>query len=107
RGDEERRPLADCSDEIVAYLAEHRATTAVDVWVGHDVISGEAALEAAKTGGRAVLIHHMDFFDYQNLKGGSGEKAAKNHKRQSDLFSTEHAILFGVGTELANSAVRL
>lgn len=107
KGDEEKRPLRDCCTEILAYLAEHRATTTVDAWVGHDVISGEAALEGAKTGGRAVLVHHMDFFDYQNLKGGSGEKAAKNHKRQSGLFSTEHAILFGVGTELAASAVRL
>lgn len=107
KGDEEQRPLRGCCTEILAYLAEHRATTTVDAWVGHDVISGEAALEGAKTGGRAVLIHHMDFFDYQNLKGGLGEKAAKNHKRQSGLFSTDHAILLGVGTELAASAVRL
>ncbi|MBE7619746.1 hypothetical protein GL297_08900 [Komagataeibacter sp. FXV2] len=106
-GDEEKLPLRDCCTEILAYLTKHRATTTVDVWVGHDVISGEAALKGAETGGRAVLIHHMDFFDYQNLKGGSGERAAKNHNRQSKLFSTDHAILFGVGTELAASAVRL
>lgn len=107
RGDEEKLPLRDCYTEILAYLEKHRATTTVDVWVGHDVISGEAAVKGAKTGGRAVLIHHMDFFDYQNLKGGSGEKTAKSHSRQSRLFSEDHAILFGVGTELADSAVRL
>ncbi|MDR7225255.1 hypothetical protein [Aminobacter aminovorans] len=106
-GDEETRPLRHCGVEVLDYLAAQNLPTEVDVWVGHDVISGEAAVEAAMTCGRAALIHHMDYFDYQNLKGGLGEKAAKSHKAQSELFARESAILFGVGSELADSAVRL
>ena len=108
KGDEEKRPNRNCCVEIRTYLTNHGATTMVDVWVGHDVISGEAALEGAKTGGQAALIHHMDFFEYQNLEGGAGERAASNHKRQSNLFSIDqNALLFGIGSELADSAARL
>src|SRR5207253_9039401 len=36
------------------------------VWLGHDRITGEAAIAAAKTaGGHSAVIHHMSYDDYE------------------------------------------
>lgn len=105
-GDNER-PLDTCGSEIVAWLTKHDMTDPVGLWVGHDVVTGRAAVSAAEHGGRVALVHHMDYHDYQNLVPGKGEKTTGNQKLQTELFSTKDALLFGVGRELAESASRL
>jgi hypothetical protein len=80
----------------------------VDIWVGHDVLTGfAAAAAAAADGGRAALIHHMAYESYKNLWGGRGEYAAAQHDEQIGLFTAQNAILFGVGEYLQRSAARL
>lgn len=107
KGDDDGRPLDTCGGEIVTWLKQHGVTVPVDLWVGHDMVTGRAAISAAEHGGRVALIHHMDYHDYQNLVPGRGERTTGNHKLQTQLFSTEGVLLFGVGTELAASASRL
>ncbi len=107
KGGDGGRPLETCGGEIIAWLKSHGMNAPVDLWVGHDVVTGGAAVRAAEHGGRVALIHHMDYHDYQNLVPGKGEKTTRNHKLQTELFSTEGALLFGVGSELAETASRL
>ena len=107
KGGDGGRPLETCGGEIVAWLKSQGIAEPVDLWVGHDVVTGGAAVKAAEHGGRVALIHHMDYHAYQNLVPGKGEKTTRNHKHQTALFSTEGALLFGVGSELAESAARL
>lgn len=107
KGGDDGRPLENCGGEILAWLKGRGIAQNVDLWVGHDVVTGAAAVKAAEEGGRVALIHHMDYHDYQNLVPGKGEKTARNHKLQTKLFSTSGALIFGVGSELAQTASRL
>lgn len=94
--------------EVIQALRTGASPAAVDYWVGHDVVTGHAAVAAAAAhGGRAVLIHHMHYESYKNLAGGQGEKAAAKHDSQISLFSSPGVLLFGVGTDLAASVRRL
>lgn len=106
-GGDDGRPLENCGDEIVDWLKGHDISEPVDFWVGHDLVTGAAAVRASERCGRVVLIHHMDYLDYQNLVPGEGDKTTRNHKLQTELFSTKGALLFGVGSELAETASRL
>jgi glycosyltransferase involved in cell wall biosynthesis len=105
--DDQKRPLGSCGAEVIKWLGSRGIADPVDIWVGHDVITGGAAVQATELGGRVALIHHMDYHDYQNLAYGQGEKTTRNHKLQTQLFSTEGALLYGVGSELAETAARL
>ena len=97
-----------CARAIVDALSSEGIATKVDLWVGHDVITGFAAASAgADHGGRVALIHHMDFESYKNIGFGRGEEAARRSGEQIDLFSTPGATLFGVGNDLRDSAARL
>ncbi|MBB3472741.1 hypothetical protein FHY03_001001 [Sphingomonas sp. BK345] len=50
---------------------------AIDLWVGHDVKTGFAAsAAAAELGGKAALVHHMDYESYRNLWGCRGQDTA-------------------------------
>ncbi|MEL7448609.1 MAG: tetratricopeptide repeat protein, partial [Pseudomonadota bacterium] len=62
--------------------------TLIDWWVGHDVITGEAAAEGPTVArhGRSALIMHMNYQDYQAYKSGIGIKAEKKTKQQRSLF---------------------
>lgn len=107
KGDDDERPLDTCGTEIVTWLKKQGIVDPVGLWVGHDVVTGRAAISAAEHGGRIALIHHMDYHNYQNLVPGKGEKTTGSQKLQTVLFSTKGALLFGVGSELAESASRL
>ncbi len=107
KGGQDGRPIEPCGGEIVALLKDHGVHEPVDLWVGHDVITGGAAVSAAEHCGRVALIHHMDYHDYQNLVPGNGDRTSGNHKLQTKIFSTNGALLFGVGSELAETASRL
>lgn len=106
-GGDDERPLDTCGSEIVTWLKAHGMTDPVGLWVGHDVVTGRAAVSAAEQSGRVALVHHMDYHEYQNLVSGKGEKTTGNQKLQTELFSTKGALLFGVGSKLAESASRL
>lgn len=48
------------------------------VWLGHDRITGEAAVAAAKTtGGRSAVIHHMSYDHYESYAEGSASAQQK------------------------------
>jgi hypothetical protein len=106
--DSDGRPADDAGNEIMAWFAEQKLTRQVDLWVGHDVVTGFAAVSAAQThGGNIALIHHMDYQAYQNIDGGKGARTVANHQRQLKLFETPGAGLFGVGTYLTQSVKTL
>src|SRR6266851_4935986 len=56
-------------------LRTKHGVPAVDYWIGHDVISGAAAVRASQKGGRAALIMHMSFREYGALKYPGDPKA--------------------------------
>lgn len=93
---------------VAAALAKANFTSEVTIWVGHDVKTGFAATSAAeRLGGRAALVHHMDYGSYRNLWGGRGQDTAARTDEQIRLFSSPGAILFGVGDDLRESAATL
>lgn len=97
-GDLDKRPTADGGAAVLAAARELGLPASVDLWVGHDLITGFAAASAAEAnGGTLALVHHMDYGSYQNLGGGAGDRTARNKKLQAKLFSTPDAIVFGVG----------
>ncbi len=72
------------------------------VWLGHDRITGQAALTAAKqAGGRSALIHHMSYDHYESFAENA---ATANDKRdqQETLFS-DADILMAVGPVLRDA----
>jgi glycosyltransferase involved in cell wall biosynthesis len=72
------------------------------VWIGHDIITGPIAIDAAEqTGGKVALIHHMSYADYEAYAETAPEAAAKE-QRQRELFSRADA-LFAVGPLLRDS----
>lgn len=57
------------------------------IWLGHDRISGEAALEAAKNaGGRSALIHHMSYDHYEAF-AENAKSASEKREQQKSLFN--------------------
>ncbi|MBT9100014.1 tetratricopeptide repeat protein [Methylovulum psychrotolerans] len=76
------------------------------VWLGHDRISGAAALEAAKlTGGRSALIHHMSYDAYESFAEDS--KSADTKKREQRRLFKQAAIHLAVGPLLKAALVQL
>ncbi|HYO70180.1 MAG TPA: tetratricopeptide repeat protein [Archangium sp.] len=73
-------------------------------WVGHDVISGGAAVALpTKAGqGRSAVIHHMSYFDYTAYKQGNASAAKKKREEQRYLFQQADEV-FAVGPLLRDS----
>lgn len=66
-------------------------------WIGHDLITGGAAVALpGKAGGQSAVIHHMSYIDYVPYKHGVGEKAQQKYERQKDIFCAAGRV-FGVG----------
>ncbi|MEO1523378.1 MAG: hypothetical protein AAFU78_21740, partial [Cyanobacteria bacterium J06633_2] len=90
----------------------HRAVnecgcSSVDHWVGHDIKSGWAALEGAKSyGGSAALIHHMSYERYQPFKSDDPSNTDDKIQDQRELFAHD-ATLFGVGPLLRSSCAEI
>jgi hypothetical protein len=92
--------------EVSAWLKRNASNTRIDVWIGHDVSSGSAALHASRAiGGSPALVHHMSYVAYQGFKHNSSAADAKHHYQQK-LFN-EGAHLFGVGPLLQRACVDL
>ena len=70
----------------------------IDWWVGHDVISGAAALEGplASGYGHTAVIMHMSYIDYASYKHGSGLHAVEKDAQQRKIFTQAHKH-FAVG----------
>lgn len=68
------------------------------VWLGHDRISGEAAITAAKKGGRSALIHHMSYDSYEAFAEDS-QSAKSKTEIQKSLF-TQADLVLAVGSFL-------
>ena len=81
--------------EIVRQLGNVVDTNTV--WVGHDIFTGEAAVEAAaQTRSRAALLNHMSYAAYKAFESGSAQQAREKSRRQQAMF--ERATwLFSVG----------
>jgi glycosyltransferase involved in cell wall biosynthesis len=101
------KPLVDCTGPIMEFIRAE-SLTGIDLYVGHDLLSGPAAANASQQlGGQLALVHHMDYISYQNFNGDRADDAVANHKRQISLFSNPDAHVFGVGKFLADSAAVL
>lgn len=63
------------------------------IWLGHDRISGEAAIHSAKlTGGRSALIHHMSYDAYEAFAENS-QTAYTKKQNQKALFNQADLVL--------------
>ncbi|MGZ5053892.1 MAG: tetratricopeptide repeat protein [Methylobacter sp.] len=63
------------------------------IWLGHDRISGQAAVHAAKlAGGRSALIHHMSYDAYEAFAEDS-HSAYEKTQNQKKLFEQANLVL--------------
>lgn len=70
-------------------------------WIGHDLITGPWAFDAAKMfGGRVAIVHHMDYDAYRPLQF---EGDANDVKEQKRILASADVIL-AVGPKLFDSA---
>jgi glycosyltransferase involved in cell wall biosynthesis len=73
--------------EIVRHLKATQTDIGSTVWLGHDLFTGGAAVEAAKqTETRSAVIHHMSYAAYESFKSGSGKKAKGKMDQQREIF---------------------
>ena len=73
------------------------------VWLGHDRITGEAAIAAARiAGGRSAVIHHMSYDHYESYAENSQTAQAKV-QAQAALFQAADVVL-AVGPLLRDAA---
>jgi glycosyltransferase involved in cell wall biosynthesis len=74
------------------------------VWLGHDRITGEAAIVAAKmAGGRSAVIHHMSY-DYYESYAEDSQSAYEKTQTQTALFQRADSVL-AVGPLLRDAAM--
>ncbi len=89
--------------EIVEWLRFRNANFVISWWIGHDVITGNAALRGHEiAGGSAAIIHHMSYLNYEGFKLDNSQRADEKHTTQQNLFRS-NAALFAVGPLLVHS----
>ena len=75
-------------------------------WLGHDVFTGFAALEAAKElGGKSAVLRHMERFVFSGRKGHSGKDVLKKDHMQACVLKGAN-FAFAVGPKLYQGALR-
>jgi hypothetical protein len=85
---------------ISSVISEHSNT----IWVGHDAISGGAAIFAKNSlGGRAAVFHHMDYSNYYFLKQSDVNTKVRTQKK----LIKDADIVFAIGTRLFQNARHL
>ena len=73
------------------------------VWLGHDRITGAAAIEAAMiAGGRSAVIHHMSYGHYESFAEDS-QTAYQKSREQQQLFEQADLVL-AIGPLLCDAA---
>lgn len=84
---------------------QQQGISSVDWWMGHDVISGEAAIRAKDQSGqgKTALIMHMSYLDYQGYKHDSSVAAQNKHNKQREIFEKADRV-FAVGPLLRDRA---
>lgn len=76
------------------------------IWLGHDRISGEAAIKAARlAGGRSALIHHMSYDAYEAFAEDS-HSAYNKTQNQRTLFE-QADLRLAVGSLLRDALMDL
>ncbi len=77
------------------------------VWLGHDLITGEAAIAAARiAGGASAVIHHMSYSDYESYAEESQSALTKTAKQTSVLQDAHLALAIGpLLTEAASDRI--
>src|SRR5205807_606076 len=76
------------------------------VWLGHDRITGKAAVAAARTsGGRSAVIHHMSYDHYESYAEDSLSAHSKTEE-QREIFQNADLVL-AVGPLLRDTATDL
>jgi glycosyltransferase involved in cell wall biosynthesis len=98
----------DFGESLGAIAAERVAAEGllpVSHWVGHDAITGAAALEARKATPSAstVVIHHMDYRAYETFKDYDALRAEQKVGEQRRILS-EADFVCAVGPKLTKSA---
>jgi glycosyltransferase involved in cell wall biosynthesis len=90
--------------QAIKYISSVVTEFEKTVWVGHDAISGGAALYTKNSlGGRSVVFHHMDYSNYYYLKQSS---ATQKIQTQKHLIKNAD-VVFGVGPRLFQNARHL
>ncbi len=85
----------------VEFIKENISQSPNISWVGHDAITGGAAIYMSKAlGGKSIVFHHMDYSNYYYLKQSD---SSKKIQAQKSLLK-EADIVIGVGPRLADSA---
>lgn len=66
------------------------------IWLGHDRVTGEAAVAAAKAaGGRSALIHHMSYAAYEAFAENSRAPLEKELSQRALFCQTDVAVAIG------------
>ena len=66
------------------------------VWLGHDRITGKAAIASAKKeGGRSAVIHHMSYAHYESYAENSAVAHAKEREQQEIFEQCDLALAVG------------
>ena len=87
-------------DFVSSIVADFNET----IWIGHDAISGGAAIFTKNClGGRAAVFHHMDYSNYYYLKQ---KEVSEKIQTQKHLIRIAD-IVFGVGPRLFQNARHL
>lgn len=73
-------------------------------WIGHDMITGNLAVRAAKlAGGRAAVIHHMHHLTYKLIEGEVSKKVQSRDIEQRELLQGAQLVVV-IGPSLSRSA---
>lgn len=89
--------------EIIRHLNLMETTPDNTVWLGHDLFTGGAAVEAAiQTKSASAIIHHMSYAAYEAYKSGSSGKAQDKVNEQRRIFD-KAKFCFAVGPLLRDA----
>ena len=89
-------------DELARRNIKYDPSTTI--WLGHDRITGEAAVLAAKLGGgRSAVIHHMSYVDYEPYAENTQSAQIKIRAQTTLLQSAD--LVFAVGPLLRDAVV--
>lgn len=73
------------------------------IWLGHDLITGEAAIAAARVaGGTSAVIHHMSYSDYESYAEDSESAQTKTEHQTKTLQSAD--LILAIGPLLRDAA---
>lgn len=93
--------FSDFNKKSVNFVLEELPSSQEFIWVGHDAISGGAALFMRNSaGGRCIIFHHMDYSNYYYLKKSD---SAEKIRIQKHLLKSADVVI-GVGPRLTSSA---